>query len=120
MDELSPAQLIALRARLEEQLDGVLDTLDQSKAAAAPVQLDQQSVGRLSRMDAIQQQAMVRANRQRAIVLARQIRTALKRLEDDEYGWCVRCESPIAWARLNAQPETPFCLRCQRGTEGAR
>ena len=119
MDELNQGQLAALRAQLVARLEEVRDTLQQSQSAAVPVQLDQQAVGRLSRMDAIQQQAMVQANRQRAQGLVRQIRAALKRLDDDEYGDCVRCGNLIAWARLNAQPETPLCLRCQQNTESA-
>jgi len=42
-----------------------------------------------------------------------QIDQALVRLRDGTYGECLRCEEPIPRQRLTAQPEAPFCLRCQ-------
>ena len=78
MDELTDEQIEELRADLDVLQTTLLETLGQSKEAAQPVELDQQSVGRLSRMDAIQQQKMVKANRQRIAVRLQQIRAALK------------------------------------------
>ena len=89
------------------------DTRQQSQSAAVLCQLDQQAVGRLSRTDAATAASDVQANRQRVQGLVRQIRAALKRLDDDEYGDCVRC-GPHRWARLNAQPETPLVYAANR------
>ena len=71
-------------------------------------------------MDAIQQQKMVEANRQRAAIRLKQVRAALRAFSSDEYGLCRRCEEPIGYARLKAQPEGPFCLDCQRSSEVRR
>jgi RNA polymerase-binding protein DksA len=40
---------------------------------------------------------------------------ALRRLDHGTYGLCVRCEEPIAAARLDALPETPLCIDCASG-----
>ena len=118
MDELSETQMGELEADLKALKVSLGQTLSQSKEAAQPVTLDQQSVGRLSRMDAIQQQKMVEANRQRVGIRLKQVRAALRTFEEDEYGLCKRCEEPIGYRRLKAQPEGPFCLDCQRSAEG--
>jgi DnaK suppressor protein len=77
-----------------------------------PVELDQQSVGRLSRMDALQQQAMADAEaRRRQNDLAR-IGAALRRIEQGEYGWCSECGEPIGKRRLEADPMATRCIRC--------
>jgi len=40
------------------------------------------------------------------------IRAALSRIEAGNYGWCVACGSPIAVARLRAEPEADRCIAC--------
>jgi len=97
-----------LIARREE-----LEQLSQNSAEAREtVTLDQASVGRLSRMDAIQQQAMAQATeRQRAVEISR-IENALKRLDEDEYGFCVQCGEDISVKRLEIDPAATHCIKC--------
>lgn len=38
---------------------------------------------------------------------------ALKRIEDDEYGACQNCSTPIQQKRLAAIPWARYCLNCQ-------
>ena len=88
---------------------------DDSRDSRVPVELDQQSVGRLSRMDAMQQQSMDLAReerrRQRLAILA----AALRRMDEDEYGYCLSCGDDVAAARLAADPAATLCVDCQRG-----
>ncbi|KZL12473.1 RNA polymerase-binding transcription factor DksA [Pseudovibrio axinellae] len=80
----------------------------------ATVVLDQQSVGRLSRMDALQRQAMAQANaRQRARELQR-INSALHRITEDEYGFCNECGEDIPEARLRVDPAALYCVSCAK------
>ena len=76
------------------------------------VTLDQQSVGRLSRMDAMQQQAMAQAtDRQRAAELVR-IELALRRIDSGDYGYCDDCGQEIGEKRLEIDPSATLCVRC--------
>jgi DnaK suppressor protein len=80
-----------------------------------PVTLDQQSVGRLSRMDALQSQAMARAMQNRRTVRERAVKAALDRLEvDDAFGWCDNCGEFIGEKRLDLDPALVRCVRCAR------
>ncbi|WP_102867579.1 TraR/DksA family transcriptional regulator [Pseudovibrio exalbescens] len=100
--------LLETRKAELEQLD------EMSRDARSPVQLDQQSVGRLSRMDAMQQQAMAQANeRQRALDLQR-IESALQRIKEDEYGYCLECGDDIPEERLRIDPAALYCVSCAR------
>ncbi len=97
--------LIARREELEQLSHN-------SAEARETVTLDQASVGRLSRMDAIQQQAMAQATeRQRAVEISR-IENALKRLDEDEYGFCVECGEDISIKRLEIDPAATHCIKC--------
>ncbi len=79
------------------------------------VELDQQSVGRLSRMDAMQQQAMAQAQeRKRATILIR-IDQAFKLIEQGEYGYCLTCGEEIAEKRLEIDPTATHCVACISG-----
>ena len=99
-----------LRARLAE-----LDGLEAANAEdRAVVELDQQSVGRLSRMDAMQRQAMAQETQRRRAQERVRIAAALKRIEEDEYGWCAKCGEEIAPKRLDVDPTAALCADCAR------
>lgn len=85
---------------------------DLSSDTRAPVELDQQSVGRLSRMDAMQQQAMAQAqerNRQRDLV---RIEMAHRRILEGDYGYCANCGDEIPDKRLEIDPMAERCVGC--------
>ena len=97
--------LVARREELEQHSEN-------SAEARETVTLDQASVGRLSRMDAMQQQAMAQATeRQRAVEISR-IEGALKRLDEDEYGFCIQCGEDISEKRLEIDPSATHCIKC--------
>lgn len=79
------------------------------------VTLDQQSVGRLSRMDAMQRQAMAQALARRRAGRRQRVLAALKRIEDDEFGYCQDCGDDIVSGRLELDPTVSLCLSCARG-----
>lgn len=99
--------------RALEKLRGELTaSVSAATEGSRPVDLDE-PIGRISRVDAMQQQKMVAANRQAALQRRRQVEAALARIETGEYGECQSCGEEIAPRRLVAQPEAPLCLECQ-------
>lgn len=98
-------QLIALRAQLSGEDEGAAEW-------RKPVELDQQSVGRLSRMDAMQQQAMADAEARRRQTDIARIDAALTRIEEGDYGWCLTCGEAIAEKRLAIDPMATRCISC--------
>ena len=113
-EELSSSQLKNLEKLLLDR-QSELKALDEQGASwRNTVELDQQSVGRLSRMDAMQQQEMAQAEaRRRTSDLAR-IEIALKRMGEGEYGWCAECGESIAYRRLAIDPAAHLCIDCAR------
>lgn len=101
-----------IRERLEALRDEIRALSEGASEDRKPVTLDQQSVGRLSRQDSLQVQAMARAADARRVVQLRQIEAALKRLEDGEYGYCVSCGDEIEPKRLTVDPASPRCSSC--------
>ena len=107
------------REAFRRRIEAMLAELAAAEAGTAedrrPVALDQQSVGRLARMDAMQVQAMATAQSRRRAAEATRLRAALARFDDDEFGYCQRCGEEIALRRLELDPATPFCIACARG-----
>lgn len=104
-----------VRARLLARLAALDDEADDSREDRSTVTLDQQSVGRLSRMDAMQRQAMAQATERRRGDEKRRINATLTRIDEGEYGYCTECGEEIAPKRLAADPTVPLCLFCARG-----
>ena len=88
-----------------------------SQQAAQPVELDQQRVGRLSRMDALQGQAMAKASEGRRQSQLAALKQALVRIEDGTFGQCVRCDESITPARLQANLAVTLCIDCASADE---
>jgi RNA polymerase-binding transcription factor len=102
---------LSLKAKLAE-----LQELNKSgEESRRPVILDQSTVGRLSRMDALQGQQMAAETARRRTLEMQRIRAALLRIEKEEYGYCLRCEEDIAKKRLETDPAATLCIQCARG-----
>jgi DnaK suppressor protein len=105
------------RSRLEAELEDLLVSSRTSNEVRAPVALDQQSVGRLARMDAMQVQAMAMAAERRRQARIVSLRQALSRLDSGEYGYCERCGHAIPAGRLEVDATARLCVPCAEGRE---
>ena len=106
---MSDQQIRATLTALKAELVALSESADDDRK---PVELDQQSVGRLSRMDSLQVQAMAKAADARRAQEIRRIDAALQRLEEGDYGWCVECGESIEVKRLEIDPAAPRCSGC--------
>ncbi len=113
---LTPAQCQELKQRLLETAAQLEALSGATRDAAAPVSLEQ-PIGRLARMDSLQNQQLADAQRRQREQQKAQIQSALRRLEEDTYGECISCGEDIGYDRLKVRPETPLCLGCQRSRE---
>lgn len=102
----------AMRDKILEELRDLKSASEATSSDRAPVELDQQSVGRLSPMDALQGQAMATAAQQRRQLRIAALEVALRRMDDGEYGLCTECGEPIADRRLMIDPAAARCIHC--------
>ena len=119
-DELNDAQAEELRADLRALQQELSELVASSADNAKPVDLDL-PIGRLSRVDAMQQQSMLAASRQAARLRLSQVSAALVRCAEGALGLCQMCGEGISFRRLKARPEAALCIRCQgqRESRGA-
>ena len=104
----------AFRTQLLARRDELAALTEAHHEDGATVELDQTRVGRLSRMDALQSQAMAAETERRRLVELDRIAAALKRIDEDEFGYCLACGDAIPIKRLELDPTTPTCIDCAR------
>lgn len=108
---MSPERQAYFRGKLLGLQADIKDDLNASKSASDAVELDT-AIGRLSRMDAMQDQQMALELRRRQELQLQRITNALKRVKNGTYGQCVRCRKPIVEERLELAPDVFLCVRC--------
>jgi len=111
-EESKPIDLVLYRKYLLARRKAVLLEDEAGVSGAATVTLDQSSVGRVSRVDALQAQAMSLAAQQRRAVELERIAAALQRVEDGEYGYCQNCGEMISLERLEIDLSAEYCVVC--------
>jgi DnaK suppressor protein len=110
----SDIDIARMRERLLARRRELLDLAESSAESRKTVELDQTRTGRLSRMDALQGQAMAKATQNRRETELRRIEAALRRIDAGEFGYCTICGEDIAAKRLEFDPTTPLCIDCAR------
>lgn len=118
---LTPQQIEHYRELMQQQLAKTVTALELSATNdSGAVQLDQTRVGRLSRMDAMQQQALSQSLKERLMRNRRRLEAALERVNNGSFGLCCRCQDELEPERLESEPAAPFCADCQDEIESKR
>ncbi len=107
-----PRDLAKFRKALQTHRAEVLAVRESSADDRAPQELDQTRVGRLSRMDALQAQAMAEALDQRRGIELKRIDAALERITSGDFGYCLTCGEPVELKRLELDPAAAQCAEC--------
>ena len=97
---------------LETQRKEILERVELTQDDRKPVELDQSTMGRLSRMDAMQVQEMALEQERRREIELQKIEAALVRVAEGEYGFCTHCGEGISPKRLEFDPAVPLCVDC--------
>ena len=109
MGHLEESELTELREELERQLAKLKKSMTVTDEALEIVELDQSAVGRLSRMDSLQNQSLAQGLRERETVSLALIQEAIRRLDAGTYGVCTDCGAEVDFGRLSVFPEAATC-----------
>ncbi len=98
--------------RIEAELEELRALRKLSQSDRATVDLDQQSIGRVSRIDSLQVQAMANAAESRRMQRMRMLEAALERIKEGEFGYCNECGEFIGQRRLEVDSAAIRCVSC--------
>ena len=108
---MNEKDLSIYKQKLESMLLEIDDYLSKTKDSAAAVEPDK-GLGRLSRMEVMQDQQMVLELRRRKKRQLLEVKNAISRIEQNLFGKCVFVEKKISSERLNVFPEVQSCVNC--------
>ena len=109
---VEPTDIFAFKQQIIDEMAELEKLRKQARDSRAPVCLDQQSIGRLSRIDSMQQQAMNIASDSRRLHRQKALMAALQRIEIENYGYCHNCDDVIGAGRLRIDPAVTLCVNC--------
>ena len=117
MNCYSDEELSVIKESINKLLKNLESLEETARNATQTVTLDQSMVGRLSRMDALQGQAMAKATEQRRQLESVQLRKALKRIDQGSFGECIECLEYVDPRRVAHNPAVALCLNCASALE---
>lgn len=100
-----------LKTIIDEQVQSIQEEIEELKELTKPVKLDA-SVGRLSRMDAINNKAINEKQLREKKSTLQKLERALERYDEDKLGTCLKCGNEIPFGRLKIMPYTTRCVQC--------
>ena len=106
-----------LTHHIQKTIAGLKQDIDAFKALTQPIAPDD-SIGRLTRMEAINSKSINEAALRKARDKLSRLERALRNIDDPDFGLCRECEEPIPFARLMAMPESGFCVACAKKNSG--
>ena len=117
MEPLSDVQRTELEQHLRSELESLTGEIETLVELTAPVSPDR-AIGRLSRLEAMNEKSVNEAALRSARLRANRIRGALTRIHDEDFGDCGTCGEPIPFARLKTMPGTRLCVACAEKAGG--
>ena len=112
MTDRTDIDITTMKKELLERKEELMALRAKSPQSRDAVELDQTRQGRLSRQDALMQQEMAKETERRREADLRRINAALERIEQGDFGYCIKCDEEIAAKRLALDPATPNCIEC--------
>ena len=108
MDE---TQLKAIKEKLLSEITSTQKKLNEYTELCKPI-APENSIGRISRMDAINNKSVVEAALREAKNKMQQLQVMQKKIKDSDFGACVKCKKEIPFGRLMIRPHSKFCVNC--------
>lgn len=104
---------VDLKNKIEESITKTIRKIEDLKDMAAPVGPDN-AIGRVSRMDAINNKSIVEASLANQEKKLEGLKYALQSIGQEDFGKCADCGQWIHEKRILLMPESRFCVDCQK------
>ena len=102
---------IEIKKKIEAEILKTEKKVAEYKELTRPVE-PENAIGRISRMDAINNKSVIEAALRKAIEKLEKLKIALSKVDDIDFGLCVRCHKPIPLGRILIMPQARSCVAC--------
>ena len=100
-----------IKNRILEELKKTEEAILDYKESTKPIS-PENAIGRVSRMDAINNKSVVEAALRKAEEKLNKLKLVLNKVDDADFGICIRCGEPIPIGRVLLMPQSRSCVRC--------
>jgi DnaK suppressor protein len=111
---MTPDQKEHIRRRIESDLEAIAEQIAHLEAKINPIAPDC-SLGRLTRMEAMNEQEVNQRILDKTRLRQTRLRNALSRIDSEMFGICIDCEEAIGFERMSIRPESVRCVACANG-----
>ena len=102
-----------IKAKIETEILKTEEKIAEYSELTRPVE-PENAIGRISRMDAINNKSVVEAALRKSKEKLEKLNSALSKIDDDDFGLCIRCHKPIPLGRILIMPQARICVACSR------
>ena len=100
-----------VKKRIQEELQKTQLAINDYKELTKPIS-PENAIGRISRMDAINNKSVVEAALRKANEKLSKLKLVLEKVDDSDFGLCIRCGNPIPIGRILLMPQSRLCVSC--------
>jgi len=111
MQNMKSLDKIEIRKKIEEEIASSIRTIKKYKDLTKPI-APENSIGRVSRMDAINNKSVNEAALKNAEIKLNNLQIALENMDDERFGICAKCHNSIPLGRILLVPQNRFCVNC--------
>ena len=108
---MNESQLKALKEKIEDEIRVTQEKISKYSELCKPIS-PENSIGRISRMDAINNKSVVEAALRKSTEKMSQLKAMQNEITNSDFGACRKCQKKIPFGRLILQPHTKFCVIC--------
>ncbi len=102
-----------IKARILEEINTTSELVEKYRELTKPI-APENAIGRVSRMDAINNKSVNEAALRKAELKLKNLQVALSKINDEDFGICIRCRNPIPLGRILLMPQAITCVNCSR------
>ena len=100
-----------IKKRILEELKKTEEIILDYKESTKPIS-PENAIGRVSRMDAINNKSVVETALRKVEEKFNKLKLVLDKINDADFGLCMRCGNPIPIGRILLTPQSRNCVRC--------
>lgn len=102
-----------IRKTVEEEIEKTQNSIAHYRELTKPIS-PSDAIGRVSRMDAINNKSINEASLRQAEAKLKTLQIVHSKIDDSDFGICLKCNQPIPVGRILIRPESLFCVNCAR------
>ena len=100
-----------IKSKIVEAIEAIKVQIEKYEELTKPI-APSEAIGRVSRMDAINNKSVNEASLRQAKVKLQGLQRALGNIDSPDFGICLKCKQQIPVQRIFIRPESVLCVNC--------